>query len=442
MPQVDAYPPPLARWVAVVILMLAIQLSFTDRLIINLFVDDIRKTMALDDLAISLILGGGFAAIYALAGIPVGRAADTHNRRNIILAGMVIWSLGTVACGLANEFGELFLARVFVGLGEATLLPAAVSLIADSFPLQQRGRALGLFVTGGVLGSGIAFGMGGLLVEWLARGGGEAIPVIGALAGWRKIMVLAGLPGLPLAILMVLLVKEPSRKGSMGDVPTYGTVFHAIRSNNGRVLRICLATGTIAAGDYGIMSWLPTLMVRSNAMTTSEIGYILALILIIAGVTACLAGGWISDLLTIRFGPGARLQSMTASYLLCLSGGALLFAPSASVKLIGVTLWFLGSVAGGVVGYAALQDAVPNEMRGTVTALSYISSAIIGIGGGTVAGHSVRARGRRNRGWPGLHVHPFRCSGDRASDRDGAATRYCSRQARLNPPDVRHCSPL
>lgn len=380
--QPGAYPAPLAGWVTVVVLMLAVQLSFTDRLIINLFVDDIRSTMALDDLAISLILGGGFAAIYALAGIPVGRAADRYNRRNIILLGMFIWSLATMACGLADGFTELFIARVFVGLGEATLLPAAASLIADSFPPRQLGRALGLFIIGGVLGSGTAFGIGSVLANWLAEGGGGYIPLIENLAGWRQVMIIAGLPGLPLALLTLMLVREPSRKGRAGTLPAFGSVLQAIGANNGRVLRICLATGLIAAGDYGIMSWMPSLMVRSYGMTTSEIGYILAMILAIAGVIACFAGGWISDVLAMRFGADARRHAMSGAYTLCLAATFLLFVPSGSVKLVGVTVWFLGSVAGGVVGYAVLQDAVPNEMRGTVTALSYVCSAIIGIGGG------------------------------------------------------------
>lgn len=378
----EDYPSPLRRWTAVTLLMIAVQLSFTDRLIINLFVDDIRSAMALTELAMSLVLGGGFAIIYALAGIPAGRAADRRNRRTIIVGGVLIWSIATMGCGIADSFGELFWARILVGLGEATLLPAAASLIADSFPLYQRGRALGLFLIGGVLGSGIAFGVGGALLDWIAAGGISAVPLLGTLSGWRTVIILAGLPGLPLALLLLALVREPSRKGRMGTTPTLAAVMRAVRIDNGRVLRICLAVGLIAAGDYGIMSWLPTVLARDHGMTTSDIGYLLALVISLAGIAGCLGGGWLSDLLAARHGAPARLHVMLGSYGLCMASAALFLLPSVAGKVVAIVLWFLGSVAGGVVGYAVLQEAVPNEMRGTVTALSYMSSAIIGIGGG------------------------------------------------------------
>ena len=164
---------------AVAVLCLALLLSFTDRFIINLIVDPIRADLSLSDVQISLLQGIGFAIIYALAGLPCGRIADRVNRRNLIACGVLLWSVATIACGLASDFWSFFGARVAVGLGEAALVPAASSLIIDVFSVRRRGLALGIFSLGATFGTGAALFVGGLLLRWIGMGWFDGLPLIG-----------------------------------------------------------------------------------------------------------------------------------------------------------------------------------------------------------------------------------------------------------------------
>jgi MFS family permease len=140
----QAAAPAMAGWYAVTILCVALLLSYTDRFVINLIVDPIRVDLGLSDVQVSLLQGVGFAIIFAVAALPSGRLADRVNRRNLIAGGVLLWSVATIACGLATDFWSFFAARVAVGLGEAALVPAASSLIIDLFSPRRRGTALGI----------------------------------------------------------------------------------------------------------------------------------------------------------------------------------------------------------------------------------------------------------------------------------------------------------
>ncbi|WFP75917.1 MFS transporter [Mesorhizobium sp. WSM4906] len=150
-----------ASWYTVIVLCLALLISFTDRLVINLVVDPIRADLILTDFEVSLLQGAGFAVIFALATLPCGRLADWANRRNVIMTGIALWSVATIACGVAGDFRSFFAARVAVGLGEAALIPAASALIFDSFSSRRRGIALGIFSLGAAFGTGVAMFVGG-----------------------------------------------------------------------------------------------------------------------------------------------------------------------------------------------------------------------------------------------------------------------------------------
>lgn len=205
------WPAPSRAWWAVGVFAAAAVLSYTDRLILGILVDPIRAELAISDTQVSLLQGVAFALIYSFAGLPLGRLADIVSRRAVILAGVVLWSAATVACGYARSFEALFVARVFVGIGEAALAPAAMSMIADFFPRERRGIATGTFLMGMVVGGGAALAIGGGLLA-AAQGGAFADwPVVGAMAPWRTVLVLLGLPGIVLAALLLTL-REPLRR--------------------------------------------------------------------------------------------------------------------------------------------------------------------------------------------------------------------------------------
>jgi MFS family permease len=213
--------PSCADWYAVTVLCLALLVSYTDRLIVNLVVDPIRADLDLSDIEISLLQGAGFAVIFALAGLRSGRLADAVNRRNLIVAGVLLWSVATAGCGLAADFSSFFAARVGVGLGEAALVPAASALIVDLFSPRRRGTALGVFSLGATFGAGGALLFGGELLGWIRAGWFAGVPLAGDLAPWRLVFPLVALPGFALVPLL-LTIREPVRHARSGLLPAPG----------------------------------------------------------------------------------------------------------------------------------------------------------------------------------------------------------------------------
>lgn len=368
-----------AGWYAVAVLCLALLVSFTDRLVINLVVDPIRSGLGLTDFQISLLQGAGFAVIFALAGLPSGRLADWANRRNVIIAGISLWSAATIACGLAGDFWSFFVARVGVGLGEAALIPAASSLIIDCFSPRRRGTALGIFALGATFGTGTALFVGGLLLGWSAAGWFDGIPLIGPLEAWRQLFVLVGIPGFVLVPLL-LLIREPQRAHSSGLLPL-AAVVRQLLADNGAVLRVCLVKGALGIGDYALISWLPTLLQRSHGMTPLEAGGLVALSITTSGVIASVAGGALSDWFVRRWGVPSRVVLLLGCYSLTLVGASATFlAGTGQQAAIAFAVWALGSISGYVIGHVVMQEGVPNEMRATTIALSLTITALLGIG--------------------------------------------------------------
>lgn len=368
-----------AGWYAVVVLCLALLVSFTDRLVINLVVDPIRAELKLSDFEISLLQGAGFAVIFALAGLPCGRLADSTNRRNLIMAGITLWSLATIGCGLAPDFASFFVARVAVGLGEAALIPAASSLIIDCFSARRRGIALGLFSLGATFGTGTALFVGGVVLAWSSAGWLEPIPLLGPLPAWRQLFVLVGVPGLVLLPLL-FMIREPARRHSSGLL-RLGGVLGQLLADNGAVLRVCLVKGALGIGDYALISWLPTLLQRSHGMTPLEAGGLVALSITTSGVIASVAGGALSDLFVRRWGVPSRVVLLLACYSLTLAGAAATFVAGTGPHVaIAFAIWALGSISGYVIGHVVMQESVPNQMRATTIALSLTITALLGIG--------------------------------------------------------------
>ena len=179
-------------WYVVVVLMLCYTLSFVDRQILSLLVGPIKRDLAISDTRIGVLQGLAFAVFYTLAGLPIGRIVDTYGRRNPIALGIFLWSLMTAACSATKSFWTLFLARIGVGVGEATLSPAAFSLISDYFPKEQRGLAITVYTMGIFIGSGVALAVGGTVVDAVVRMPGASSAPIG---NHRDVAALVPLPG-------------------------------------------------------------------------------------------------------------------------------------------------------------------------------------------------------------------------------------------------------
>ncbi|MDE0365860.1 MAG: MFS transporter, partial [Gammaproteobacteria bacterium] len=247
-------------WYVVVILMLAMVVSFIDRQVITLLVEPIRTDLGISDTKMSLLMGFAFAIFYVTMGVPIARLSDRYSRRLIIAAGIFLWSVATAACGLARSFAQLFTARVFVGVGEATLTPAAYSMIADYFPPNRLGRAIGVYATGVYIGSGLALVLGGAAIRLITQSGFMDLPLVGTLVPWQLTFIVVSIPGLLIVLLMMFTVREPVRKNLAETTEASIPIREIARfmwTNRGTFGSIFFGYATGGMAFYGFMGWVP-----------------------------------------------------------------------------------------------------------------------------------------------------------------------------------------
>lgn len=374
------YPSPRRSWWMVALLCLAGQVSYTDRYILGVLVDPIRHDLSIGDSGIGLLQGAAFAVIYVLAGLPLGRLADRGKRLRIIIAGAVLWCSGIILCGLAPSFNALFAGRLLVGIGEAALAPAAVSMIADAFPPQRRGLALGIFLTGTVLGSPTAISLGGAMLGALQAGRFEAFPPLAHLAPWRAVLLMIGAAGF-LVPLLLLTVREPKRRTNETRTASVREVADGLLKDKGVLVPLYLGMALLSVGDYGLFSWVPTLLSRKFLMAPQELGTVFGVITSVAGVIGGLAGGFLSDVVARRYGSRARVLLPASASLLAIAAGVSM-AGNQTLVLAGLGLWTLASAIGGISGFAALQELVAGESRGVAIAIVAFCNTLLGLGAG------------------------------------------------------------
>lgn len=297
---VDAVPGyrPAYAWYVTLVLLLAYTLSFVDRQILGLLVQPIKQDLGLSDAAFSIVHGFAFAVFYTFIGVFLGRVADRRNRRNLILLGVVVWILATAAGGYVTSFFMLFLARVFVGVGEASLSPAAYSMLADYFPPQRRARAMSVYTSGVYIGSAAAFIVGGIVISATSHASEVVLPLLGSFRPWQAAFVLVALPGL-LVIALLFTVREPVRiEHRLAGAPA-SDLSHLKR--NARVYgALFLANGVIAMITFGITAWLPATFIRQWGWTPGQIGPAYGAIVLTCGIGGMLLSGWLADRLAAR----------------------------------------------------------------------------------------------------------------------------------------------
>lgn len=384
-----AYPGPTVAWFAIAVLMLAYTFSFIDRLILSLLVEPIKQDLNLSDVQISLLQGFSFALFYTLAGIPVGRLVDSRGRTTIIGIGIALWSTMTAVTALAQQYWQLFLARAGVGVGEATLVPAAYSMIGDLFAPDRRGLALGIFSSGTSIGAGLALIIGGYAISLITDAGARALPLIGTLEPWRLTFIYVGLPGL-LVALLIKLVPEPARhletpggrSETRPSVPLREVFVYYRR--HARVIVLHHAGLSLSAmAAYGIMSWAPAMLIRNHGWNTAEVGLITGSSILVAGTLGVIGGGWLGDARARRGSRSGRLDIACLSMVLAALGAAS-YPLQDSVWLIvpGFMLAMLGGFMVIACGAAALLDIMPNRLRGQATAVYFFVVSLAGIGTG------------------------------------------------------------
>ncbi|MFV3077598.1 MFS transporter [Niveispirillum fermenti] len=371
-------------WYVAVLLSVAHLISFVDRFVMSLVLVPIKTELLLSDTQLGLLHGTGFVILYTVAAIPLGWMADRANRRNIIVAGILVWSLATAACGLATSFNSLFLARVAVGFGEAALVPAAMSLIAAYFTRAKLSRAVSTFTMGASLGKSVALIVGGLILAWLTARGGAMLPGLGHLSPWQGLFMAAALPGLVVALLL-LTVKEPPRPVTGADTakPGLRDVFTHIGRHRAAYLLHTAAAASAILLVQSYAAWSPTFYIRNFGMTPAEAGYLVGMVVLVAGPAGHLTGGFLTDRLQAKGVGGAPglvigtmlVLSIPLAVIFCTTDNKALSL--ASYALLNVTI-----TAAAPPGLSGIQLLTPERLRGITSAcfMAAITFTAIGLG--------------------------------------------------------------
>ena len=356
---------------ALAVLLIAYIVAFIDRIIMAMLVGPIRADLGLNDTAIALANGVAFTVFYSLMGLPFGRMVDRVSRKGVIAAGVAIWSLFAAASGLARNFLTLFACRMGVGVGEAALTPGAYSVIADYFPPRVRGRAISIYTLGASLGSGLAYFLGGLLIQFASQKEAIAVPLLGDVAPWRFVFIAMGLPGLVVAVL-VLTIKDPPRRSDPEHAASSdGASFTRFLRENRRIVATYLfGYGLMVLPFSALLFWGPAFMARHHHMTPAEIGVAYGLIFLGPGIAGQFAGAALSDW---RYGRGVADAHFQTGFICALAlVPVALFATttdSASVSIVaqGLLVFFVC----GAVGHQAAVGTLlaPNALRGQLAAL-------------------------------------------------------------------------
>ncbi|MFA5963545.1 MAG: MFS transporter [Sphingomonas sp.] len=352
---------------ALAMLLLVYTFNFVDRQILGILASAIKTDLQLSDKQLGLLGGLAFALLYSTLAIPLAWIADRTSRTWVITLSLAVWSLFTGACGFAMSFGQLFAARIGVGVGEAGGIAPSYAVIADMFPPRARARALSVYSLGIPLGSAAGVLLGGY---------------IAARVDWRTAFFVVGAAGLLLAPVFRLLVREPLRDAPVAGRAPVGRVF-AILAAKPSFWLLALGAASSSMLGYGLAFWLPSLLKRSFHLGLVETAQFYGAILLIGGVPGILLGGYVGD----RFGGRDRAIYARAPAIAFLVAVPLFAAGIMSTSTAAAFLFFLIPQALVYLWLApvvtAVQHLVPAHMRATASASFLLINNLIGLGAGS-----------------------------------------------------------
>jgi MFS family permease len=380
-----SYPNVAYAWYVVAVLFAATLLSQLDRQLPALLVRPLKQEFGISDTAFSLMQGYGFALFYTLAGLPLGRLVDRGNRRNLIIVGLLFWSLATALFAFAHTYMHLLLARIGVGIGEAVLAPAAYSLIADYIEPSRRGRALAAYYVSLAIGSGASLLLGGWLLGAIPRHGLQ-IAGVGEISSWRAAFLFAAMPGAPLALLLALTLREPARReatnaAAIGVTPSVGDFVRYLRQHSATFARVLTYPTLLSIIGYGALAWAPAQFDRRFAIPPAKSGIVIGIVVAAAGGIGTLVSGFLSDYWSNRSVSAARLRVAFVGVLLLPAPAV--FWPLAGSPELAYALLFLTVFSLSIAQSAApalIQSVVPNRMRGQAIASYLLLAGLMGIG--------------------------------------------------------------
>lgn len=343
--------------------------NFIDRVVVGVIQEPIKQEFGLTDLQLGLLGGPAFAVLYTFLGIPIARLAERKSRVAIVALALAVWSGMTALCGVVTSYAFLLLARVGVSVGEAGCTPPAQSLIGDYFPSDKRATALSIYALGVPVGSMLAAVGGGLIAEYM---------------GWREAFLVLGLPGLILALVLRLTVKEPPRAAPAAETPSFGAAIRILAAKP-TFWHVALGGAIASFVGYGVGQYLNSFLIRSHGLTLLQASQLTGVVLGVFAAFGTFLSGWLADRLSRRY-PNALAWLPALGFLICTP---LYVAGYLIPNLwIGIPLLALGAVTHyfylGPM-YAATQGIVPPRMRATAVAVLLFIVNILGYGLGPPA---------------------------------------------------------
>ncbi|WP_413705683.1 MFS transporter [Ralstonia sp. Ralssp110] len=361
--------------------------SYLDRQVVSILVQPIKQSLSLTDTQIGLLQGFSFTMCYATAGVFVARLVDRSNRVKLIAACIAIWAISTTACGFATNFPELLVARAGTAIAEAALSPAALSIFSDIFAPRRVARASSIFMLGPYVGGGLALFGGGMLLSAAAAGGGNAWLAAHDIAPWQAVFIAVGLPGLGLAALVALTVREPQRREVLAhtaraedEVPSLRDVLNELFVRNRFCLAYFAAYVALITLFYSHAAWFPTLLMRRFDLAPNVVGQMAAPAYMIGGMLGVACAGMLATRVTDETAL-RRVLGFSACAVAVLVPAAIampLVSNSGVAVLLYGTCAFAASIAMGLAP-VPLQIAMPNRMRGrSLALLVFMTNAISG----------------------------------------------------------------
>jgi MFS family permease len=375
-------PTPAYAWYTAILLTVVYVFSFIDRYILGLLVEPIKQDLGLTDTQIGLLLGPAFALLYTTMGVPIGWLADRWRRTWIVGIGVVLWSIATASCGLAKNFTQLFIARISVGVGEATLAPCALPMIADSFPPEKRGKPVAFYTTALSLGAGIASLVGASVLIWSKSSGSLALPILGEIEGWQFAFIAVGMPGVLLGILMFLL-REPARQEQAGisadSRPGLKVALRYLRADaglySGFVAIVCVMT--IVAYSHG---WLPAMFERTWGWPPEKYAIWNGVMMLALGPITVNLTGWYIDKLFNQGHQDAPVRLMILGTLILVPTGVIApLMPSGELAFAVYGVNLIGIAIVSASAPTALLNVTPGEIRSQITAIYFLVISVAGL---------------------------------------------------------------
>jgi MFS family permease len=363
--------------------------SFVDRYILGLLIEPIKAEFDLSDRSIGWLLSA-FTLVYGFVGIFMGWLVDRGKRLWIVSIGVALWSVATVATGMAKNFVQLFTARMGVGIGEATLSPATFSMIGDGFPTEKRGKPIAFYSAALPIGAGLASLLSGAVIAWTASSGNQSLPFFGELSPWRYTMIIVGLPGLLLA-LFFLFMKEPVRRpaAASSDVIGGSDFLDALKylwDNKALYIGFVLVICAMTAIAYSHAFLAPTFE-RTWGWSPQKYAYVNGIALLLIGPLNMMIMGSISDWWTKKGVKDASLRILYIGFFIMIPSGVIpLFMPTAELAFLVLCINTIGIGIVSAIGVTSLLIITPAQIRGQVVALYYLAISWFGSLGPIVAG--------------------------------------------------------